>query len=166
MLLCALSNPEHKRARNSSFAALSVLDTVTLFICWVQQSEVTESNEPGGWWQRERWHLKDYHSAGNLQQSTCISDPLCWGSLPRAIHGPHHTPVELALPVHTLPDATAQGSDTASAARNDIKHRPSTFSAQNQKKYFSILPEAGHQELIPTLILKGCRHLHLLSVQN
>lgn len=74
--------------------------------------------------------------------------------------------MELALPVHTLPDATAQGSDTASAARNDIKHQPSIFSAQIQKKYFSILPEAGHQDLIPTLILKGCRHPHLLSVQN
>lgn len=165
MLLCALSNPEHKRARIRSFAALSVLDTVTPFICWVQQSEVTESNEPGGWWQRERRRLKDYHNSGNLQQSMCISDPQCWGSLPRPTRGPHHPP-EPALPVRTLPGATVQGSDTTAAARNYIKHRPSIFSAQIQKKYFSILPEAGHQDLIHTLILKGCRHLRLLSVQN
>lgn len=54
MLLCALSNPKHRRSRNNSFAALSVLDTVTPFIYSVKQSAATESNEMGSWWQRQK----------------------------------------------------------------------------------------------------------------
>ena len=135
MLLCALSNLKHRRARNNSFAALSVLDTVTSFIYWVKQSKATESRKPGSWQQREKQHLKDYHNSGNLQPSMCVSESmLCCESLPRAIDGPHRPPAELALPAHALPVATVQGSHTASAARKDIKHWPNLFSAQIQKK--------------------------------
>jgi len=121
MLLCALSNPKHRRARNISFAALSVLGTVTAFICWVEQSEATASSEPGSWQQREKQYLRDCHNSGNLQPSMCVSEgTLRRRSLPRAISSPHRPPAELALPAHALPGATVQGSRTAAAAKKDI----------------------------------------------
>lgn len=63
-----MRNPEHKRARNNSFASLSGLNTVTSFIQVVRKSKATDSNQLGSWQQGEKQHLRDHHNAGNLQQ--------------------------------------------------------------------------------------------------